>query len=102
MAQLAMTVSLLRARSTSAPSGRRVLLACVAGNHHALGLRMVADAFLLGGWDVQYLGADVPTSAIVGHAEERPADLVGLSLSFTHQLRAARHTITRLTERLGT
>jgi len=102
MAQLAMTVSLLRARPTSAPSGRRVLLACVSGNHHTLGLRMVADAFMLGGWNVQYLGADVPTSAIVAHAGEQTADLVGLSLSFPHQLRAARHTITRLTERLGT
>jgi len=100
MAQLAMTVSLLRS-PPSMTKDRRVLLACVAGNHHALGLRMVADAFVLGGWDVQYLGADMPASAIVGHAEKWKVDLVGLSVSFPHQLRAARQTVARLAERLG-
>ena len=43
----------------SAMIDRRVLLACVAGNNHSVGLRTVADAFQLTGWDVQYLGADV-------------------------------------------
>ena len=55
-----MTMGLLRSPPPAAID-RRVLLACVAGNHHAVGLRMVADAFQLAGWDVQYLGADVPT-----------------------------------------
>ena len=64
-----MTMGLLRS-PPPAPIDRRVLLACVAGNHHAVGLRMVADAFQLAGWDVQYLGANVPTAALVRQAAE--------------------------------
>jgi methylmalonyl-CoA mutase cobalamin-binding domain/chain len=100
IAQSVMTVGLLR--STPPPAiGKRVLLACIAGNEHALGLRMVADAFQLAGWDVQYLGANVPTSAIVQHAAEWKVDLVGLSVSFAQQLRVTKEVIALLAERLG-
>jgi methanogenic corrinoid protein MtbC1 len=83
-------------------TGKRVLLACVAGNLHCLGLRMVADAFELAGWDVQYLGANVPTPAIIRHVEEWKADLVGLSVSFAQQLPVVKQAIGQLSERLGT
>jgi methylmalonyl-CoA mutase cobalamin-binding domain/chain len=100
IAQSVMTVGLLR--STPPPAiGKRVLLACVAGNHHAVGLRMVADAFQLAGWDVQYLGANVPTSAIIQQAAEWEVDLVGLSVSFVQQLRVAKEAIAGLAERFG-
>ncbi len=48
IAQSVMTAGLLRSTPV-APNGKRALLACVEGNDHALGLRMVADAFQLGG-----------------------------------------------------
>ena len=44
--QSVMTAALLRS-TPPAPIGKRVLLACVAGNHHTVGLRMVADRFNL-------------------------------------------------------
>ena len=40
------------------PVRRKALLAGVEQNRHVLGLRMVADAYCLAGWSVQYLGAD--------------------------------------------
>jgi methylmalonyl-CoA mutase cobalamin-binding domain/chain len=95
-----MTIGLLR----SAPPttlGKRALLACVEGNDHAVGLRMVADAFQLAGWDVQYLGANMPTAAIIRQAADWQPDLVGLSVSFAHQLRVVRDVIMQLRERLG-
>lgn len=55
IAQSVMTVGLLQSPAP-APLDKRVLLACVEGNSHTVGLRMVADAFQLAGWDVQYLG----------------------------------------------
>jgi MerR family transcriptional regulator, light-induced transcriptional regulator len=100
IAHLVMTAGLLRSPPPPA-IGKRVLLACVAGNEHAVGLRMVADAFQSSGWDVQYLGANVPSSAIVRHAAEWNVDLVGLSVSFAQQLRAAKETIAQLAERFG-
>jgi len=100
IAQSVMTVGLLRS-VLPAPVNKRVLLACVEGNNHTVGLRMVADAFELAGWDVQYLGANVPTVALVKQAAEWKPDLVGLSVSFAQQMSAVRAAITQLDERLG-
>lgn len=101
VAQSVMTMGLLRS-SPSVSINKRALLACVEQNRHAVGLRMVADAFQLSGWDVQYLGADVPTSALVREAAEWQPDLIGLSVSFPQQLRVAKDAIARLAEHLGT
>ncbi len=83
------------------PIGRKVLLACVAGNHHVVGLQMVADSFQIGGWDVQYLGADVPVKDLVSQVASWKPDLVGLSVSFPHQLRTVRQAIQSLESALG-
>jgi methanogenic corrinoid protein MtbC1 len=80
---------------------KRVLLACVEGNNHAVGLQMVADAFLLAGWDVQYLGANVPSSALITQAAEWKPDLIGLSVSFPQQIRIAKTLIKQLSEYFG-
>lgn len=90
-----MTLGLLRLPPL-ATIGKRALLACVEGNEHTVGLRMVADAFQLAGWDVQYLGANVPASAIVRQAAEWQADIVGLSVSFAHQLHVVKDVIAQL------
>ncbi len=100
IAQSAMTVGLLRSPPPT-PNSKRALLACVEGNSHTVGLRMVADALELAGWDVQYLGANVPTAALTQQAAEWPADLVGLSVSFAQQLPAVKDVIARLTDKLG-
>jgi len=100
MVESVMTVALLRS-SPPMPNGRRVLLACVEGNHHAIGLRMVADSFLLNGWEVEYLGANVPTPALVQQVADWKPDVVGLSVSFAQQLGTVKTVIAALTERLG-
>jgi MerR family transcriptional regulator, light-induced transcriptional regulator len=83
------------------PINKRVLLACVEGNHHAMGLAMVSDAFALAGWQVQYLGANVPNSALIARVVSSLPDLVGLSVSFPQQLRMAKRVMTQLRETLG-
>ena len=80
---------------------KRVLLACVEGNHHVIGLRMVADAFLLSGWNVQFLGSNVSTPWLVGQVAEWNPDLVGLSVSFAHQMPTVKTVIRALQERFG-
>lgn len=98
--QSVMTMGLLRS-PPPALINKRILLACVSGNNHAIGLRMVADAFQLGGWDVQYLGANVPTPALVAQAVEWKPDLVGLSVSFPQQLPVVKAIIEQLGARFG-
>jgi methanogenic corrinoid protein MtbC1 len=69
------------------------VLAGVEGNHHVLGLRILADAFELAGWDVRYLGANTPTQSLVQLVRDERPNLVGLSASMPHHLRSARNVI---------
>jgi methanogenic corrinoid protein MtbC1 len=73
--------------AASAPNGKKVLLACVQGNQHAVGLQMVADAFTLAGWEVNFLGANVPCDALIQHARQWGPDLIGLSASLPEHVR---------------
>lgn len=99
ISQAVMTQGLMQA--TLAPpqgNGRKVLLACVEGNQHAVGLQMVADAFQLAGWEVQYLGGNVPTAALLQQVRQFKPDLLGLSLSFPHHLKVVKDVMARLSQ----
>jgi methanogenic corrinoid protein MtbC1 len=76
--------------------GSKVLLAGVEHNQHVIGLRMVADAFELSGWSVQYLGANTPTEALLAQIDKTSPDRVGLSVSLVQQLPTLRHCIAAL------
>lgn len=58
---------------------KRVMLAAVEGEQHALGLRMAADVFEDAGFETIYLGADVPTEALLQAVASLSPDLLGLS-----------------------
>lgn len=60
------------------PHGR-ALLAAVEGERHALGLRMAADILEDSGFETIYLGADVPTAALLQAVAVTTPDLVVLS-----------------------
>lgn len=77
-------------------NGKRALFACMAGNHHTVGLRMVADAFEFDGWTSHYLGANVPLSGLVSQVRTLRPHLVGLSASLPYHLRGLRETISVL------
>ncbi|MES9937431.1 MAG: cobalamin-dependent protein [Sedimenticola sp.] len=76
----------LMAEEYAEPNDRRALFACVAGNHHMLGLRMVSDAYEVAGWDVDFLGADTPAESIVQLVDESKPDMIGLSVSMPGQV----------------
>lgn len=67
------------ARPRSRPE---VLLAAVEGQQHTLGLRMVADVLEGAGFDVLYLGADVPTSSLIDMVRNHEPAVTGLGCSF--------------------
>lgn len=58
-----------------------VVLGCVEGERHVLGLRMLADLFRQHGWRVLFLGADVPNADWIRLAIRVNADLVAISTS---------------------
>lgn len=55
--------------------------ACVGGELHQIGSRMVADFFEMDGWDTYYMGADTPTPSILQAISEHHADILGISLA---------------------
>ncbi len=77
-------------------NGKKVLVACVEGELHDLPARLVADYLDLAGFDVRYLVANVPHDHLVSMiASERP-DLIGLSVTMTFNVSAARTAVERI------
>jgi methanogenic corrinoid protein MtbC1 len=67
-------------------NGRLVVVACVEGEFHDIGARMVADFLETAGFDVRFLGANVPTESLAALVEEQPPELVALSATTTATL----------------
>ncbi len=62
-------------------SRERVMMAAVQGEHHVLGLRLAADVLEGAGYDVLYLGPDVPLPALLDACSTHQPDLLGLTAS---------------------
>lgn len=75
------------------PLGRTMVATCLGGELHELGIRMVSDFFEMEGWDVFYLGANVPTDSVVSMVRERRADLLAISLTLLAQVPHLRELI---------
>lgn len=82
-------------------NGRRAIFACVPGNHHNLGLRMLSDIFETAGWEAAYLGADVPIPDLIRLLDAQRPQLLALSLSLPAQLAVTREAIARIRSELG-
>jgi diguanylate cyclase (GGDEF)-like protein len=79
-------------------SRETVLLAAVEGQHHVLGLRMVADVLEIAGYVVFYLGPDVPVESLRDFARlHRPA-VVGLSVGISADVSRVADSIRALHE----
>jgi diguanylate cyclase (GGDEF)-like protein len=59
----------------------RVILAATQGEHHVLGLRMIADALEGAGYDVMYLGPDVPLRSLLETCNKYTPAVLGLTVS---------------------
>jgi methanogenic corrinoid protein MtbC1 len=77
----------------SEKTGRTMVAACVAGDLHEIGVRMVADFFEMEGWDTFYLGANSPAPDVLEMLENRKADLMLISATMTFHIAAVRRLI---------
>ena len=68
-----------------ARSQRRAILGCVAGNWHAVGLRMLGDALRIQGWEILFLGANVPTPSFLAMIAGMHPDLVIVACTMQEQ-----------------
>ncbi|WP_030609401.1 cobalamin B12-binding domain-containing protein [Streptomyces sclerotialus] len=72
---------------------RRMTIACVPGEWHALPARLLAEVLTLRGWHVDFLGAHVPTPHLVAHLYRTGADAVALSASLADRLPTVHTTV---------
>ncbi|GAA2986023.1 cobalamin B12-binding domain-containing protein [Streptomyces fulvorobeus] len=76
------------------PTLGRVTVACVDQEWHSLPARLLAEVLTLRGWQVDFLGAQVPTPHLIAHLHNIGADAVALSSSVPTRLPTAHAAIT--------
>lgn len=69
-------------------SPRTLVAACVSGDLHEIGARMVCDFFEMDGWNTYYLGANVPTPSVVQTLIKQRADVLAISATITYHVSA--------------
>jgi methanogenic corrinoid protein MtbC1 len=71
----------LRPRLEPAARTGTVVVACLEGELHALGAEMVAHFFRAAGWEVHYLGPNLPGAELLGVVRSLLPDAVALSVT---------------------
>jgi methanogenic corrinoid protein MtbC1 len=74
-------------------AGPVAIAACLEGERHDLGLRMVLALLAAEGWSIHFLGADVAPSFIGEASRSRNPDMVLLSVTLEEHLSALAPTI---------
>lgn len=78
------------------PVGRKVLVSCVEGELHEFPARFISDFLELAGFEVRYLGADVPLDDLARMVREEKPDLLALSVTMSFNARALRAAVERV------
>src|SRR3569833_1565220 len=73
---------------------RKILVACVPGEHHEFPARLLADALEVAGYDVRFLGADVPLDSLRHSIDTERPEVVALSVTMLFHLPALREAVT--------
>ena len=69
------------------------MAACVSGELHEIGARMLCDLLEMEGWNTIYLGANVPTAGIVDVLRDNHSNILAVSASMTFHIPAVREVI---------
>lgn len=76
----------------------KVILAAVQGQHHVLGLRMVADVLEGAGFEVIYLGADLPVDSLRAVVQKHQPAIVGLTFGISADVAALAESLWVISE----
>lgn len=88
-------------RADVAPRRGHVLIAVTEGEHHQIGAHIVADALELDGWDVRFLGEDVPSDSLLRTVLSARVDVLGLSATMLANLASLARVIAAVRRRAG-
>jgi len=73
----------------------------VCGEQHQIGANLVADAMEAKGWDVRFLGTNVPHTAVVNAVGDSAADVLCISTTLVANLPSAMELIRAVRTKLG-
>lgn len=65
---------------------KKAMVACVEGEQHQVGAKMVADIFEMNGWDSYFLGANTPSSEMISFAKTLHPSVFAVSVSIYFHL----------------
>lgn len=74
-------------------NGKRIMVSCVEGELHEVGARMASDFLEMAGFDVHFLGANVPAEHLARMVDETRPDLLALSVTMSYHLPALRDAV---------
>lgn len=80
----------------SPSNGKKVVVACVEGELHDFPARLTADALDLAGFEVRFLGANVPTESLLRAVTTEKPDLLALSIAMAFNIPALRSVVLRV------
>lgn len=72
---------LQKAEDSQSKIRKTAMLFCVEGEEHYLGLKMTASILSLSGWEVKFLGPNLPTKYAIHFAKKWKPELIGISVS---------------------
>jgi len=72
------------------------IVSAVANEYHQIGARMIADVLEKDGWDVRYLGADIPSEDLITLINEVEPTFVCLSLTMSLHIDDMVNTVNRI------
>ena len=73
-----------------------VILSCIEGEQHQIGIKMVSDVFEMRGWKTYFLGADTPIKELVDYTKLIKPDLLSISMSLYFHLPNLVSTLERM------
>jgi methanogenic corrinoid protein MtbC1 len=71
----------------------RMVITGVQGELHQVGAHMVADMLETDGWDVRFLGTNLPSAGVLQALDEHSADVLGISTTMLFNLPHVRRLI---------
>jgi methanogenic corrinoid protein MtbC1 len=74
-------------------NAKRITMACVEGEQHELGARIATDFLEMGGFDVEFIGANTPVDSLIRQLRLTRPDMLALSISLSFHAPALRRTV---------
>ncbi len=82
---------------SSPKNNKTIVLACVEGEEHKIGLKMVSDVFEKHGWHSLYIGSNTPRTELINFIEQIKPDMIGLSMSMYINISSLEVTLKMIT-----